>query len=211
MQVRGSTEDPSPPKGKREEGGVQQTRLNNMLGCTCMASGITLNLSEWVSNMWYCSRGQYGDWERGKPEILLLRLCYCSVNEGERCIYVSGSLCNMREGCLTSAHSTKYIFVSWTVVQNSASNLCAQVRHREIHYGHENSEFDQIIKTTTHRPRSACLKSSVTIQVYTQFLLVSWKFKIVSHLSLLVIQSIALKIMTWMWHIFLHVSFLPSS
>lgn len=93
---------PQPTQGQREEGVVKQTRLNDMLVCICTASGIFLSHPESVSNMRYCSGVQYDDWVRGKPEILLLRICYCSLNEGERCIRVSGRLCNMKEGCWTS-------------------------------------------------------------------------------------------------------------
>lgn len=117
---------PQPTQGQKEEGGVQQTRLNNTLMCTCMASGITLNHPERVSNMWYCSGVQYDDWERGKPEILLLRLCYCSVNEGERCIYVSGRLCSMGPGCSTSAEFTKYILVTQTALTKYVINVVVQ-------------------------------------------------------------------------------------
>lgn len=89
---------PQPTQGQREEGVVTQSRLKNIV-CICTVSGIFLSHPESVSNVRYCSGVQYDDWVRGKPEIPLRRICYCSVNDCERCIYVSGSLCNMKVGC----------------------------------------------------------------------------------------------------------------
>ena len=88
---------PQPTQGQRAEGGVKHARLNNLLVCLCTGCGIFLSHPEFESNMRYCSRVQCNDWVRGKPGILLLRICYCSANEGEKCIYVSGRLGNMRQ------------------------------------------------------------------------------------------------------------------
>lgn len=99
---------PQPTQGQREEGVVKQTRLNNTLVCICTASGIFLSHPESVSSMRYCGGVQYDDWVRGKPEILLLWICYCSLNEGERCIYVSGRLCNMKELSINAELSSTF-------------------------------------------------------------------------------------------------------
>lgn len=81
MKVRGSTEDPGPPKCT-ERGGAE---INKAREITCWwwtseASGIFLSHLKSVSNNWYWNGIQCDDWIRGKPEMISeknCQLCLC--------------------------------------------------------------------------------------------------------------------------------------